>query len=197
MRKLTVGSALLFLAVSAASAQEGIYVGIGLGNFEFDETFVDPILERRLSDSMKSSKLFGGFEFNDNLAMEVTYAETSDSTISGNLSPPNEDVRYTLTADYSYTSLKALGRVPFDWGMLLGGLGYFRSDYGYREQLVSGSDSLAGGGTISDEGLSLMLGIEWRFGRFGTHYGFRLEYETFELEATDVSVAGLSFSYGF
>jgi hypothetical protein len=182
----------------AASAQEGIYVGIGLGNFDYQENFVDPLLGR-VSDNVSTTKIFGGFEINDFFAIEINYAETSDISrrVSG-VAPVFGNFDYTFTTDFTMTSLKAVGQYPKDWGVLLGGLGYYTSDNDFRETAVfdcCGTDTNAG--EFRDNGLAAMLGIEWRFGRFGARYGVRLEYEWWDIDLLDTSAAGLAFSYGF
>ena len=45
--------------------------------------------------------------------------------------------------------------------------------------------------------MTALLGVEWRFGRFGTRYGLRLEYEWWDIDAVSTSAVGLAFSYGF
>jgi len=41
------------------------------------------------------------------------------------------------------------------------------------------------------------LGIEWRFGRFGTGFGVRLEYEWWDISDVDASTVGAGISYRF
>lgn len=183
---------------ATANAQEGIYVGVGLGNFDFQETRTDPLLGQVTGD-VSIAKIFGGFEINDYFAIEISYGETSDlsQSVIGNI-PPLGNVNYNLNQDFAMTSLKAIGQYPMDWGALLGGLGYFSSENDFREFGTADCCSpLSNSGTYSDEGMSAMIGIEWRFGRFGTRYGFRLEYEWWDINLTDSSALGLAFSYGF
>jgi hypothetical protein len=190
----------LFCAVfgAAAHAQEGIYVGVGLGNFDFQESFTDPLLGR-VGDKVKVSKIFGGFEINDYLAIEIAYGETSDlsQSVMANF-PSLGNVNYSLTQDFTMTSLKGIGQYPMDWGALLGGLGYFSSENDFRESGTADCcPPLSNSGTISDNGMAAMLGVEWRFGRFGTRYAFRLEYEWWDMDLSDSSAVGVAFSYGF
>lgn len=183
---------------AAANAQEGIYVGVGIGSFDFQEALTDPLLGQVAGD-VSIAKIFGGFEINNYFAIEISYGETSDlsQSVMGNF-PTLGNVNYNLTQDFAMTSLKAVGQYPMDWGAFLGGLGYFSSENDYREfGTADCCNPLSNSGTFSDEGLSAMIGLEWRFGRFGTRYGFRLEYEWWDIDLTDSSAVGLAFSYGF
>jgi hypothetical protein len=183
---------------ATANAQEGIYVGIGLGNFDFEESLNDPLLGR-VGGEVDVAKLFGGFEINDYFAIEISYGETSDLTqrVIGDF-PPIGNLDYSLTQDFAITVLRGVGQYPMEWGALLGGLGYFSAENDFRESFAAECCApFTGSGTISDNGLAGMLGIEWRFGRFGTRYAFRLEYEWWDFDLADASAVGVAFSYGF
>jgi Outer membrane protein beta-barrel domain len=186
------------LAATTAFAQGSIYVGIGVGNFDYQESFVSSIVGR-VADEVTIRKLMGGFEFNEHLALEINYGKTDDIRQSGTENvPPFGDVTGNLVLDFTITSLTALGQLPFEWGALLAGLGYFSSENDFTDTLTSDCcDPSVIGGTIRDEGLTGLLGIEWRFGRFGTRYAVRLEYQWWDISDADSSAAGLTFSYGF
>lgn len=183
---------------ATANAQEGIYVGIGLGSFELRESLTDPLLGQ-VGGDVSIAKILGGFEINNYFAIEISYGETSDlsQSVTANI-PPLGNVDYTLSQDFAMTSLKAIGQYPMEWGAFLGGLGYYSSENDYREVGTADCCSpLRNNGTFSDEGMSAMIGLEWRFGRFGTRYGLRLEYEWWDIDLVDSSAVGLAFSYGF
>ena len=201
MRTLLV----LFLAplASTAFAQDSIYVGIGFGDFDYSESTGDLILGKVAANGARE-KIFGGFEFNEHFTLEVSYSKTGDLTDSNTTSllldndTVPDEVTGTLTTDFTITTLNAIGQLPFDWGALMGGLGYFSSDSGFSAVATAECcGMLSNSGSISDNGLSAMLGAEWRFGRFGTRYGVRLEYEWWDMADVDTSMIGLAFSYGF
>jgi hypothetical protein len=196
MRGITV--LLCVLCGPAALAQESIYVGIGLGSFDYAETARVPVLGK-VADKVSAQKLFGGFEINDYFALEISYGKTSDIRQSGTENiDPFGDVTVALETDYSMTVMRAMGQLPFDWGLLLGGLGYYSSANDFNEVTSAACcNSLVNAGTIREDGLMATVGIEWRFGRFGTRYGVRLEYEWWDLSNVDVSIVGLALSYGF
>lgn len=193
-------SLLVVLSVfaSAASAQQSIYVGIGYGSFDYKEDTGDPLIGP-VADTASSTKLFGGFEINDHFTLEISYAKTADLRDTNVMDvPPFGEVTGTLATDFTITTLSALGQVPFEWGALLGGLGYFSSDSDFT--VAASADccgTLRADGSLSDDGLMAMLGIEWRFGRFGSRYALRLEYEWWDMSNIDTSTIGVGFSYGF
>jgi opacity protein-like surface antigen len=193
-----LGAILGAITGAAVNAQEGIYVGIGFGNFDYREKFIDSLLGR-VADETSIYKILGGFEINDYLAIEINYGQTSDlvQSVTGDF-PPLGNLSYTLSQDFTMTSLKAIGQYPMDWGALLGGVGYYSSENDYLEfGTADCCDPVSNGGTFRDEGMAAMVGIEWRFGRFGTRYAFRLEYEYWDIDLVDTSAVGLAFSYGF
>lgn len=181
-----------------AYAQDSVYVGVGAGNFDYEESFISP-LYGRVSDSVAAYKVFGGFEINEHFALEISYRETDDVFASGSATiDPFGLVSGALTTDFSMTSVTALGQLPFEWGALLGGLGYFSADNDFREEASADCCApIVRDGSLSDDGVTATVGIEWRFGRFGTRYGVRLEYEWWDIDDADSSSIGVAFSYGF
>lgn len=188
----------LLLFGSAALAQEGIYAGLGYGDFDYEENRVDPVLGR-IADTVPSYKVFGGFEFNDYIAIEISYGKTGRIKKSGSrFSPTVGNVDSTLKLDFTNTVLMAVGEWPHDWGALLGGLGYYSYDADFRQDVTTECcGPLVNAGTVSDHGTMAMLGVEWRFGRFGTRIGVRLEYEWLPINQADASTVGVGLSYGF
>jgi hypothetical protein len=212
MQKSSCAVLLLALISAAAHAQESMYVGFGYGGFDYKEQSTDPVLGN-VRDTIASYKLFGGFEFNDNFSIEASYGETDDLMQSGSIVAtvgidggiyPNTDASRNLNIDFASTTLRALGQVPLGWGVFIGGVGYHRTDGDVRQTTVLDnslfpttpvviSDSF----TISSSGLMATLALEWRFGRFGTRYGIRVEYEWWDLDAVDATTIGLGVTYGF
>lgn len=195
MRAITVVSIALF--GSPSFAQEGMFFGLGLGSFDYQDSAVDPLIGNR-SDTVPSYKLFGGFEFNEHLAGEISYGITDDviGTASGNDPFLGDYVSLTRT-EFTTTTIKAVGQFPREWGVLIGGLGYFDMESDIALDFTSDAGSFTAEGTIDDDGLMAMLGIEWRFGRFGMGYGVRLEYEWWDFDDADASTIGVAVSYRF
>jgi hypothetical protein len=198
MRFIRYLAAFAVIAGNTAHAQEDIYVGLGLGQYEYDEKQPDPILGQ-VSDTVGIVKLFGGFAFNEHIALEISYAETSDiiDRVTENIAPFG-DVTFTLKTDSTLTTLKVLGQLPLDWGVLLGGIGFFSASHDFSEAFTADCcEPILNGGEFSDDGAAAMLGIEWRFGRFGAQYGIRIEYEWWDMNFADTSAVSVGFTYGF
>jgi hypothetical protein len=51
--------------------------------------------------------------------------------------------------------------------------------------------------SFGDEGMMAVLGVEWRFGRFGTGVGIRVEYEWLDVEDASGSTVGIGVAYRF
>jgi hypothetical protein len=175
-----------------------MYVGLGYGEFDYEEQFVDPILGQ-VSDSVPSYKLFGGFEFNDHLAIEISYGKTDSIVKSASVDVfPFGNIDYQLDMEFTKTALRAVGQLPLDSVVLLASLGYFSADGDVDEFIgTECCGAEASEGSLSDDGMMAQLGVEWRFGRFGARYGLRLEYEWWDMSDVDTSTVGLAFTYGF
>ena len=193
-----VTALLLALLGTAAYAQEGIYAGVGLGSFDYEEQISDSVFGA-IADKVSSYKVYGGFEISDYFAIEMSYGKTSDiiERRSGN-DPTLGMVTADFVIDYTTTALRAVGQVPLDWGVLLAGIGFYSSESDFRELLTAECcGSLSNAGSFAEDGLMAQLGIEWRFGRFGTGFGVRLEYEWWDISDVDASTVGAGISYRF
>jgi hypothetical protein len=195
MRRLL--ACLLVSIATNAHAQENMYVGFGYGQFDYEENFVDPLLGQ-VSDSVPSYKLFGGFEFNEHVAVEISYGK-DDSIIK---SAPAFSLdcgsgTYQLDLEFTKTALRAVGQLPLGSIVLQAGAGYFSADGDIDQFFVGGPCNFADESSLSDDGMMAQLGVEWRFGRFGARYALRLEYEWWDMSDVDASTVGLAFSYGF
>lgn len=195
MRTITV--VLLAFFGLPAFAQEGMYVGLGLGSFDFKDSTADVLFGNR-SDTVLSAKLYGGFEFNEYAAAEISYGTTDkfEGTVSGT-DPFFGDYTIRSRTEFTTTTIKAVGQLPREWGVLIGSIGYFDTDAEIKLNLASEAGDFTSDGSVSDDGLMAMLGIEWRFGRFGMGYGVRIEYEWLDVAGADASTIGVGISYRF
>ena len=183
---------------TAAFAQDSIYIGIGTGKFDYAEDSASPIVGR-VADEVSVGKIFGGFQINDYVAFEIDLAQTHHVRQSGSQTvQPIGVVSGFLSLDLTTTSLKGVGQLPFEWGALLGGIGYFTGETGFTESFWADCcETVVNGGSFDEDGMMAMAGIEWRWGRFGTRYAVRLEYEWWDLSGVDASAVGIALSYGF
>jgi len=112
-------ASVLFLgltAVSAPAQAEGLYAGAGYGSTKLKDgacTTVGLVLNDgySCSDDSKDNgwKLFGGYEYNENLAFEISYFDFGTFTASGNGTGKNTGTPATAGADF-----KAKGWISFD-----------------------------------------------------------------------------------
>jgi len=170
MRKvLPVGLTLMLAAVALPStAQAGFIFGAGVGSntVNIDENF---------DESDLGWKAFAGFRFIKFFGVEAQYIDTSLE---------NDDFEVDL-ADFG---VFGIGVLPVgDHFEFFGKVGYHQWDVDFED--------LSLGESVSES--------EWDFGYggglaivFGEHFGFRLEYEVFEVEDTDdVNMASASIDF--
>jgi hypothetical protein len=189
----------LLALTSPALAQEGMYVGVGLGSFDYSEN--SPFLAPApFEDTVSSWKIYGGFEFSDRFGFEIRYGSTGnfDQTVSGTDPGGFGDFTARFDTDFTITTALAMGMLPKEWGVLFGGIGYFDSSSDSDLALDTECCGVLGDSIpIGDNGAAAVLGIEWRFGRFGTGYGLRLEYEWLDVADADASTFGVGVAYRF
>jgi hypothetical protein len=189
---------LLATFASPVLAQEGMYVGLGLGRFDYSEDAAS-LAPAPLRDTLSSWKVYGGFEIGEHIAIEIRYGAAGEieQSVSGT-DPDLGNATLRFDTDFKITTALAVGVWPRDWGVLLGGLGYFDST---TEANLTLSTECCGNFndkvSFGDNGLAAMLGVEWRFGRFGTGLGIRLEYEWLDVDNADASTIGVGIAYRF
>lgn len=184
MRKLAmiVASCLMAGVVQAQDDLEGPYIGLSIGNFNYEE--VDQENSFFLDDATTSYRLIGGYQLNENLAIEGTIGKTGDLKQSFNLFPPGSGT-LDIKAEYEVTTIRALGLVPLDQIDLFGGIGYYSSTF-------SASGTATGIGSIGEfeedeSGAMILGGVNWYLDKFTV----RGEYEWFDTDS-DVDASNLS-----
>lgn len=188
----------LLAFASPAMAQEGMYVGLGFGAFDYSESSPG-LAPEPFEDTVSAWKLYGGFELNEHFAFEIRYGATGKikQTLSGT-DPTYGDFTATFGTDSTITTVLGMGMWPKDWGTPFGGIGYFDSSGDTTLALTTQccgpfNQSLS----ISDNGLAAALGIEWRFLRFGSGVALRLEYEWLDADNANASTIGIGIAYRF
>ncbi|WP_300273428.1 outer membrane beta-barrel protein [Halomonas sp.] len=193
MKRLIATAALATLVASPAFAQsyqynpnEGPYIGVGLGNAELDfdmagyyESLGYPNVSS--DDSDTAYKLFAGYQFNPNFAIEAAYANFGEFSASS--SAPGYAGRSELSIEGFTAGL--VGKLPIQNGFsVYGKLGMIAWDaeLDESESSVWGSGSL----TSSDDGADPFYGI-------GAEYVvnqavMRLEYERYDIESEGVGL---------
>jgi len=183
-------SALAILS-SSAWAQEGrpgSYLGLSLGQLDYEEEAFGTTLE----DTALAYKLYGGYRFGDTWAVEASYGQTSSLkwSESGTL-PGFGSTTATLSGDYDVLEVRGLAHL----GVFLVGLGYWDADL---KATLSVTSTLTGPMSVSasdsDSGASLILGGQWSFDT----WSLRAEYEYFDTESTvDAYTLGVGVHFRF
>ena len=197
MKNLITLALAIFIAIpSVSSRAQGFYAGFGAGQSSADLETCDLDLSCTSEDTDTAYKLFAGYRFTPNWAIEAAYLD------AGRLSQNGTDtVLGTASAnfDVSGINLAALGIYPVtDRFSLQAKAGLFLWNLD-----VDVSSSTLGAGSISESGNSPMLGVGASYG-FTERIGVLVEYERFidvgEQDVTgesdvDIFSASLVFSF--
>jgi OmpA-OmpF porin, OOP family len=181
---LSVFAALALTAAMAAQAdvQPGFYAGAGFGSTKinddgFDNSGVD------FDDSDTGFKVFGGYSFNPNFAIEATYFDLGEA--SGRFDDFIGPVKFDVGV--SGISASAVGVLPIsDMFSLFGRLGY--ASYDIDAHANVGGES--GSASQSESDLVYGAGAALSFGQFEA----RAEFEAINVDGGDanmISVGGL------
>ena len=174
---LTVFAAFALAASVAAQAdtQPGFYAGVGLGT----TTVGDDI--SGVDDSDTGFKIFGGYNFTQNWAAEVSYFDLGEASVSGGGSSASLGV--------SGLSASVVGRLPVnDMFAVYAKLGLASYDVDLHFNNVPGF----GSGHMSDSDSDMIYGVGGALS-FGGNFEARLEYEALNVDgdADMISVSGL------
>ena len=191
MRAITVLGLALF-GSSAFGQNLSLYTGVALGVFGHDNP-----QPGAFSDSVPSWKLYGGFQLTDHFGFEAARGSTTEIDGGASGSPLSVATRILSTAhsvDYTVTTFKAMGYLPFEWGALWLGYGTFLMDADVDFSApFSGRSSLS----VSDEGEMAALGIEWQLAGLDRSIDVRLEYEWLHFPYVDASTIAVGVAYRF
>ena len=223
MVRVVLASFLLLSSLDAASQQRGLglYAGIGLGQFQFEENHgplsvevKDGLLDgvvggvtqsiglrsARLDDSQLSLKIFGGWNIADNLGVEVSYGRASDLTSTYSEQVGDVTVSANLSTDIDIGTARVMGYIPFRLGALFGGLGYFNAETNSTQNVglvVSGSGSVQSpvtlGGSATDSGPTAIVGFQWSLPTLT----LRADYELMDMNAGSAATLNVGVSLGF
>ena len=175
MRKGTLLSLVAALAVTslpAAAADNGVYIGGSIGLAGFDEGSVD------FSTNSTGFKVIGGWRFLDWLSVEGGYVDfgSGDDDVLGE----------TIETDANGLTVSAVGFLP------IGPIDVFAKVGVIDWDLDVQTTSL---GSFGDSGTDLAYGFGGQF-RLGS-LAFRLEYEIFDFDGSDVDLLSAGITWTF
>lgn len=168
-----------------------VYVGFSAGQSDVDESMVIPGLidpGGRVDGKDGAFKLFGGYQFNPNFALEAALVDLGDVSYSGSFAgAPVTGGRI----QNSGINLSAVGVVPLgERFVVFGKVGMF---LWYSEA----SDITGGFLFYSEEdGADLSVGLGASVA-LGQRVSLRAEWERFDMSNTDVDLVTLGFAFRF
>jgi OOP family OmpA-OmpF porin len=163
----------MFVATSSIAGEGYIGVSAGIMNIEDDSAGTG------FSDTPISLKVFGGYEFNENIALDVAYFGTVQDA---------EDDMFGIPVEISLDgfTVRAVGAYPTsDNFSILGSVGYWDGD---AEASVLGISATAG-----EDGLTLGVGGKYRL----ESMSIRGEFEWFDSDDTIwMILVGVQINFG-
>jgi hypothetical protein len=194
MRYALIGFCGLWASTAWSQDQDAPgYVGVGVSSFSYEEVVLPDIYT--FDESGSSWKLFGGYNWNENWGIELSWAQSSE--LEDTASAVDTDlgnVTATLGLEFSALSLRGMGYLPFSWGSLFAGIGFYDGEGDASLVVVSdalGTESVSD--TTSESGATALLGVQWSF----SNWNARVEYEWWDLDTADASSLGVSLAYRF
>jgi OmpA-OmpF porin, OOP family len=186
---LLVGGSML-----SGSALAQVYVGFSAGQADVDERMVIPSLVDpggQVDGKDGAFKLFGGYQFNPNFALEAALVDLGDMSYSGFFSGTPSGQVMGGRVQNSGLNLSAVGVVPLGQRLVLfGKVGMFMW---YSEA----TDVTGGFATYSeDDGADLSIGLGASVA-IGQRVSLRAEWERFDMSNVDVDLVTLGFAYRF
>ena len=163
---LWVASALtLGIAVTPIAHAEGGYAGVGFGQSSVD-VICDLDIRCNADDTDTALKIFGGYQFNPNFAIEIGYYDLGEATVTG-----TDSFFGSVTEKFKASGINfaVVGSFPVgERFTLMGKAGFFRWDLDARVNTSIGS------GSLSDTGFGPMFGVGGAF-NFSEKLGIRVE----------------------
>ena len=217
--RLTFALFLLLASLQAAAQQRGagVYAGISLGNFQLEEDHgplsVDvpdrplddiigsatPTISGRLDDSELSLKVYGGWNLNRNLGVEVSYGRANELTSAYTEQVGDLTVSASLATNIDIGTARVMGYLPFRLGAVFGGVGYFSAETSSTQNVrlvvsgVGGAQSPATlGGSATDKGPTAIVGFHWRLPILTV----RADYELLEMNAGRAATLSVGVAVG-
>lgn len=182
MIKARIGLAVVGLAsaitfVGPAFAQDtGFYIGGALGQAKVD---VDCTGATSCDDKDTSWRIFGGYQFNRNFAIEAGYIDFGEASASGPTPPFGTT---SVTQEATAFDVVAVGMLPLmDRFSVFGKLGFYRADTD-----VSVTNTVLGSVSESDSNTDLTFGVGVRYD-FTRNLAVRAEWQRY----SDVGISDL------
>lgn len=176
MNRTLALAALLLLGATAARA-DGLYLGAGVGQFDFEVDSLSDIGDLDFEGDDTSLKAFAGWRFNKFLAVELAYVDFG--TPSDSIQGVDVDVDLTGFAPYVVATLP-LPLLPIEFFAKVG--------YYFYDVEATVRDATAGTVRVDDSDEDLVYGAGIGLSLFDK-IAIRLEYEQVDLSDVDTAEA--------
>lgn len=178
-RLCLAGSAALLLGITGSAVAQG-YIGAGAGITTSD--LCNEISGPGVScdDEDTGLKIFGGFKFTPNIAVEGAWIDLGEVSASG----PGG----SATVEADGFQIAAVGILPINpqWS-LFGKVGAFMWD---------ASATASSGASASDDGTDIMFGFGGMW-NITPQFGLRAEWERFDVDSEDVDFLSVGIQFNF
>jgi OOP family OmpA-OmpF porin len=178
---LALASAVAF-AGPALAQDSGFYIGGALGQSEIKGACSGLPPGVSCDEEDTGWKIFGGFQFNRHLGVELGYANLGEASASG--------LGVTATAEVTAWDLVAVGSLPImDRFSVYGKLGLFLADAEVTSNVGVSSDE-------SESGITFGVGLRYDFTR---NLGLRAEWQRYQEvdDETDVNLLSIGIVWKF
>ncbi len=178
----------LFTAPTAFAANVGGYIGASVGGSkvkdapsgsEFDAELAAAGITATSSvdDTDNGWKIYGGYKFNQNMAVEGSYADFGELTIDSNVTSPFTGTIHT-TWEAQTLAVAGVGILPLAYSMeLFGKIGVHYWDVDLQSTASAGGG--AGSASESDNGTSLLFGVGAGY-NLNNNFALRAEWERYD-----------------
>ena len=177
------------LAVPQASAQGSLYFGASVGETDADDGNAVPALitSGTVDGSDSGMKLFGGFQFNPNLGLEMAYIDLGKATYSGTFSGIPVTGGSVETTGFNFA---VVGTWPVNPSFsLFGKLGLLIWEAEAND--VTGGLPFSG----TDDGTDISIGIGGSY-NLTKNFSIRAEWEQFEaVDKISLLSIGVAFKF--
>lgn len=185
MKRILVIAAAFAVAALPAVSSEGFYVGGAFGQTSTDIGGSAPGVS--IDDSDTGYKVFGGYSFFQNFAVEAGYVDVGGTSVDFTSPTPS-----SITTDADGFSFEAVGVLPLGESFdVFAKAGLYMWD-------ATASSTLGGFGTFSgsDDGTdpTYGLGFGWRVSDNGK---LRFEADRYELDTIDVDTYSVGYAHSF
>jgi OOP family OmpA-OmpF porin len=185
-------SGLITASQASAQAQQsvaGFYVGGSLGQSSFDKDIVrELITSGRVDTSDTGFKVFGGYQFNRNVGLEVAYVDLGKASYSGFA---GTDPVIGGKVEVTGVNLSAVGAWPVAPNLdVFGKIGFLS----WEDKASDVTNGIPFSDTIDGTDLSFGFGASWHLTR---NVRLRVEWERFRVDDTDADLFSVGAVYKF